>query len=204
MGDPNFAMAARIGDSMPCETLYACNLCDKVKKEELRALLYTLFVQYGDVIDIVHMRTAKMRGQAFIVFEETSSATAALRALQGFNFLGREVKLEFARSKSFATAKRDGTFKPMQKEAEKRKAAAAAAVQLAKRANQTENGMEGRGGRAGTSTSSTRGSTGGGFRRAEQHSVCAGPSKGGERDDVRDAVQAVQRFLGGTNGPRQP
>merc|ERR1712195_97204 len=50
MGDPNFAMAARIGDSMPCETLYACNLCDKVKKEELRALLYTLFVQYGDVI----------------------------------------------------------------------------------------------------------------------------------------------------------
>ena len=84
--------------------------------------------------------------QAFIVFEETSSATAALRALQGFNFLGREVvrahvlisrsfnpfhlrqKLEFARSKSFATAKRDGTFKPMQKEAEKRKAAAAAGV----------------------------------------------------------------------------
>merc|ERR1712166_1319170 len=121
MGDPNFAMAARIGDSMPCETLYACNLCDKVKKEELRALLYTLFVQYGDVIDIVHMRTAKMRGQAFIVFEETSSATAALRALQGFNFLGREVKLEFARSKSVATAKRDGTFKPMQKEAERRK-----------------------------------------------------------------------------------
>jgi len=139
---PRRIMAARIGDSMPCETLYACNLCDKVKKEELRALLYTLFVQYGDVIDIVHMRTAKMRGQAFIVFEETSSATAALRALQGFNFLGREVKLEFARSKSFATAKRDGTFKPMQKEAEKRKAAAAAAVQLAKRANQTENGME--------------------------------------------------------------
>merc|ERR1712195_226797 len=142
MGQPRRIMAARIGDSMPCETLYACNLCDKVKKEELRALLYTLFVQYGDVIDIVHMRTAKMRGQAFIVFEETSSATAALRALQGFNFLGREVKLEFARSKSFATAKRDGTFKPMQKEAEKRKAAAAAAVQLAKRANQTENGME--------------------------------------------------------------
>ena len=34
-------------------------------------------------------------------------------------------KLEFARSKSFATAKRDGTFKPMQKEAEKRKAAVA-------------------------------------------------------------------------------
>merc|ERR1712153_248434 len=127
MGATRRIMAARIGDSMPCETLYACNLCDKVKKEELRALLYTLFVQYGDVIDIVHMRTAKMRGQAFIVFEETSSATAALRALQGFNFLGREVKLEFARSKSFATAKRDGTFKPMQKEAEKRKAAAAEA-----------------------------------------------------------------------------
>ena len=32
--------------------------------------------------------------------------------------------------------------------------------------------------------------------------LSAGPPKGGERNDVRDAVQAVQRFLGGTNGPR--
>jgi len=124
---------------MPCETLFACNLCDQIKKEELRGMLYHLFIQYGDVIDIVHMRSPKMRGQAFIVFEETASATAALRALQGFRFLGREMKLEFARSKSFATAKRDGTFKPMQKEAEKRKAAALVAEQ-AKRQNMTEGG----------------------------------------------------------------
>jgi len=133
---------ARLGDSMPCETLYACNLCDKPKKEELRALLYQLFVQYGDVIDIVHMRTAKMRGQAFIVFEETSSATAALRALQGFRLFGREMKLEFARSKSFATAKRDGTFKPLQKETEKRKAVANAGNGIAKRPNVTDGGEQ--------------------------------------------------------------
>jgi len=125
---------------MPCETLFACNLCDKAKKEEVRSLLYQLFVQFGDVVDIVHTRAAKMRGQAFIVFEETSSATAALRALQGFKFFGREMKLEFAHSKSHATAKRDGTFKPMVKEAEKRKAADQAAVAAVKRQAVIDNG----------------------------------------------------------------
>lgn len=32
------------------------------------------------------MKTLKMRGQAFVVFEDISSATNALRAMQGFPF----------------------------------------------------------------------------------------------------------------------
>ena len=34
------------------------------------------------------MKTIKMHGQAFIIFKDLSSATAALRSLQGFPFYG--------------------------------------------------------------------------------------------------------------------
>jgi hypothetical protein len=35
------------------------------------------------------MRTGKMRGQAFVVFEEQAAATSAMRALVGEEFYGR-------------------------------------------------------------------------------------------------------------------
>jgi len=106
-------------DIMPNQTIYIRNLNDKVKKEDLKKMLYELFVAYGDVIDVVHMRTAKMRGQAFVVFEDISGATSAMRALNRFEFLGRPLQLQFSKSKSDAVARRDGTWKL--KEAEKRK-----------------------------------------------------------------------------------
>merc|ERR1711966_459560 len=65
------------------------------------------------------MRTSKMRGQAFIVFDDISGATAAMRALNRFEFLGRPLQLQYAKNKSDAVARRDGTWK--QREAEKRK-----------------------------------------------------------------------------------
>jgi len=89
----------------------------------MRKALYQLFVAYGDIIDVVHMRTPKMRGQAFVVFEDVTGSTAAIRALNKFNFFGRPLQLQFSKSKSDAIAKRDGSWK--QQEASKRKTAAA-------------------------------------------------------------------------------
>lgn len=37
------------------------------------------------------MRNVRLRGQAWVVFEEISSATAALSNMQGFNFFGKEM-----------------------------------------------------------------------------------------------------------------
>jgi len=53
--------------------------------------LYTLFATYGPVLDVVVMKTAKMRGQAHIVFRDVQASTQALRALQGFDFFGKEL-----------------------------------------------------------------------------------------------------------------
>lgn len=53
--------------------------------------LYMLFATYGPVLDVVTMRTAKMRGQAHIVFRDVQASTQAMRALQGFEFGGKEM-----------------------------------------------------------------------------------------------------------------
>ncbi len=40
-------------------------------------------------MDIVALKTTKMRGQAFVIFKELSAATNALRQLQGFPFYNK-------------------------------------------------------------------------------------------------------------------
>lgn len=41
------------------------------------------------MVDIVALKTMKMRGQAFVIFKELGSSTNALRQLQGFPFYGK-------------------------------------------------------------------------------------------------------------------
>lgn len=78
---------------------------------DLRLSLYMLFSPYGQVLSIVAMKTPKMRGQAFVAFSNVASATSALRALQGFNIYGKEMSLAYAKTKSDAVAKLDGTYR---------------------------------------------------------------------------------------------
>jgi RNA recognition motif-containing protein len=70
----------------PNNTLYINNLNDKVNKNELRHQLFSLFMTYGRVIDVVAQKGPKMRGQAFLVFSDLAEATAAMRACEGFLF----------------------------------------------------------------------------------------------------------------------
>lgn len=53
---------------------------------ELKKSLYAIFSQFGQILDIIALKTLKMRGQAFVVFKEISSATTAIRSMQGFPF----------------------------------------------------------------------------------------------------------------------
>lgn len=72
--------------SAPNATLYIKNLNDQVQKDELRAQLYSLFTTYGKIIDVVASKSAKMRGQAFLVFADLAGATTAMRACEGMMF----------------------------------------------------------------------------------------------------------------------
>uniref|UniRef100_A0A8B9YXQ9 RRM domain-containing protein n=1 Tax=Buteo japonicus TaxID=224669 RepID=A0A8B9YXQ9_9AVES len=56
---------------------------------ELKKSLYAIFSQFGQILDILVSCSLKMRGQAFIIFKEISSATNALCSMQGFPFYNK-------------------------------------------------------------------------------------------------------------------
>ena len=53
---------------------------------ELKRSLYALFSQYGRILDVVALKTPKLRGQAWIVFSEVPAASNAVRQMQNFPF----------------------------------------------------------------------------------------------------------------------
>lgn len=71
------------------QTIYVNNLNDKLPKEQLKEELYLLFSQFGTILDVVALKTERMKGQAWISFVTVQSATDAMNSLQGFNFFGK-------------------------------------------------------------------------------------------------------------------
>jgi U2 small nuclear ribonucleoprotein B'' len=82
----------------PNTTLYINNLNDRINKDEIRSQLYALFTTYGKLIDVVATKTPKMRGQAFLVFTDLPSATAALRACDGMIFYNKPMVCPYCSS----------------------------------------------------------------------------------------------------------
>uniref|UniRef100_A0A8C4GQS2 Small nuclear ribonucleoprotein polypeptide B2 n=1 Tax=Dicentrarchus labrax TaxID=13489 RepID=A0A8C4GQS2_DICLA len=120
-------------DIRPNHTIYINNINDKVKKEELKRSLYALFSQFGQVIEIVAMKTAKMRGQSFVVFKELAAATNALRQLQGFPFYNKPMRIQYAKTDSEVIAKVKGTYGDKEKKKDKKKKALEPASSLTKK-----------------------------------------------------------------------
>jgi len=102
----------RYGDIPPNQTLYVNNLNEKIKVPELKCCLTELFGTYGEIMDIIAFGSLKKKGQAFVVYRDISCATNAMRALQGFVFLDKPLRIAYSKSKSDAIAQEDGTFKP--------------------------------------------------------------------------------------------
>jgi U2 small nuclear ribonucleoprotein B'' len=97
-------------DIRPNHTIYINRLNEKVNKDELKRSLYYLFSQFGHILDIVALKTMKCRGQAFIIFKELASATSAIRALQGFSFYGKPMRITYAKRDSEIIMKMKGTY----------------------------------------------------------------------------------------------
>ncbi|XP_069602844.1 U1 small nuclear ribonucleoprotein A [Ranitomeya imitator] len=99
-----------VQEMRPNNTIYINNLNEKIKKDELKKSLYAIFSQFGQILDILVSRSLKMRGQAFVIFKEVSSATNALRSMQGFPFYDKPMRIQYAKSDSDIIAKIKGTF----------------------------------------------------------------------------------------------
>ncbi|XP_073023512.1 U2 small nuclear ribonucleoprotein B'' 2-like isoform X1 [Primulina eburnea] len=113
-------------DIPPNQTIYIKNINEKVKKEELKRSLYALFSQYGRILDIVALKTAKLQGQAWVVFSEVAAASNALRQMQNFPFYDKPIvsikhtpRIQYAKTKSDCIAKAEGTYDKKKKQEEK-------------------------------------------------------------------------------------
>ncbi|KAG1683996.1 U1 small nuclear ribonucleoprotein A [Nymphon striatum] len=94
--------------------------------KELKKSLHAIFSQFGQIVEIVALKTLKMRGQAFVIFKDISSATNALRSMQGFPFYDKPMKIAYGKTDSDVIAKMKGTFverpkRPKQDEVRKQK-----------------------------------------------------------------------------------
>jgi len=97
-------------DIRPNHTIYINNLNEKIKKDELKKSLYAIFSQFGQILDIVALKTLKMRGQAFVIFSDINGASNALRSMQGFPFYDKPMRIQYSKSQSDVIAKRYGTY----------------------------------------------------------------------------------------------
>ena len=113
-------------EAVPNNTIYINNLNEKIKKNDLKKSLYAIFSQFGPILDIMAWKNLKMRGQAFVVYKDTASASNSIRSMQGkrglavvriswslsagFPFYDKPMRLDFAKQDSDIIAKMNGTF----------------------------------------------------------------------------------------------
>jgi len=121
--------------------VYIRNINEKVKRDELLKALWAVFQQFGEILDIcARPKKQSLRGQAWIVFRDMSSAAAALQQMQGYMFHSKPLALAYSKQKSDAIAKLDGTYVERKKTREKKKKRATAAEEPpAKRRRGREN-----------------------------------------------------------------
>ncbi|XP_047173647.1 U2 small nuclear ribonucleoprotein B'' 2-like isoform X2 [Vigna umbellata] len=103
------------GDIPPNQTIYIKNLNEKVKKDELKRSLYCLFSQYGRILDVVALKTPRLRGQAWVCFSEVTAASNAVRQMQNFPFYEKPMRIQYAKTKSDCIAKEEGSYVPREK-----------------------------------------------------------------------------------------
>ncbi|KAL8516409.1 hypothetical protein ACS0TY_014898 [Phlomoides rotata] len=76
-------------------------------------------LSYGRIVDIVALKTAKLRGQAWVVFSEVPAASNAVRQMQNFPFYDKPLRIQYAKAKSDCIAKAEGTYDKKKKQDEK-------------------------------------------------------------------------------------
>ena len=68
-----------------------------MKLADLKNALYQLFSNYGEVVEVHAKTNIRMRGQAFVVFQDEESAEAAIGALRGYLFFGKPMRLNYSK-----------------------------------------------------------------------------------------------------------
>ncbi|RHN48962.1 putative nucleotide-binding alpha-beta plait domain-containing protein [Medicago truncatula] len=86
-------------------TIYINNLNEKIKIDELKKSLHAVFSQFGKILEVLAFKTLKHKGQAWVIFEDVTSASNALRKMQGFPFYDKPMVLSYALQFHFSNLK---------------------------------------------------------------------------------------------------
>ncbi|KAL4159185.1 hypothetical protein PRNP1_004951 [Phytophthora ramorum] len=125
--------AALTADVPPNQSLYLNNLNDKIKADRMKATLYATLSQHGKILEIVMGRARRLRGQAWVTFDDVPSASNALRAVGGSVLFDKPVVAHFAKEKADVIARREGSFVPREKRKREPKPAAPQQQQTSKK-----------------------------------------------------------------------
>ncbi|ETV93836.1 hypothetical protein H310_12189 [Aphanomyces invadans] len=110
------AASTPAADALPNETLYVRNLDDKIKEPRMRESLYGLFSAHGKVLQVLLMKAHRLRGQAWVTFEDVAASSTALRALDGTPHFGKIMNVQFAKEKNdLIRAQQEPNAKPREK-----------------------------------------------------------------------------------------
>ncbi|KAJ5075348.1 u1 small nuclear ribonucleoprotein a [Anaeramoeba ignava] len=120
------------------KTLYIRNINEKIKLRDLKKQLETLFSKYGTILKIIAYRSLRMKGQAFVIFEDINSAISAKEKLQGYNLQGKSIQIQFSRSKSDIIAEKEGNLAEHLERRKRKKEERKRKEQAKKREKQTE------------------------------------------------------------------
>ncbi|KAJ0425521.1 hypothetical protein BJY00DRAFT_274427 [Aspergillus carlsbadensis] len=94
--------------SIPPNSTPVRNLEERIKPDELKEALSEIFSEYGNILEIVAKTNLRAKGQAFIVFDDTESATRAIDEINGFDLFDKPMVLDYAKTRSDATVLREG------------------------------------------------------------------------------------------------
>jgi len=102
----------------PSCTMYLNHLNERLTVTQLRLILQELCSRFGTILDLVVHDSLRRRGQAWVVYETVDEATKAIEALHGLELDGKRIGAQYAKGKSDAIAKRDGTYETQKRKRE--------------------------------------------------------------------------------------
>ncbi|KAG5020419.1 hypothetical protein JHK87_016274 [Glycine soja] len=68
----------------------------------LKKSLNAVFTQFGEILEVLAFKTLKHKGQAWVFFEDASSASNVVRQMQGFPFYDKLMLSRFLRCSKLA------------------------------------------------------------------------------------------------------
>lgn len=74
----------------------------------MKEALSEIFSEYGNILEIVAKTNLRAKGQAFIVFDDTDSASRAIDEINGFELFEKPMVLDYAKTRSDTTVVNEG------------------------------------------------------------------------------------------------